>query len=309
MKTPITIITGSLGSGKTTLVQKILENAANAEKKIAILMNEFGELAIDSKVIRGDNVEIAEIDGGCVCCSMLREFEAAVEEIIDKVAPEWIVVETTGVAEPEALLCTIEDSLPKLSIDSVITLADAGSMIRFPYLGITTKMQLEKADVIIINKIDLVEPKQIEDIERKIRGINSRALMLKSFHCNLDMDFLFGLYAKTKISTEVRPHEIDWESISFSTKLILNEKKFAMFANELPETIYRAKGFIQCGSTSFLFNYVAGRWNLEPFPIKKTELVFIGKELKPIESKIIEKLRSCIVSQPPQPGSSGTGKG
>ena len=89
LHTPITLVTGPLGSGKTTLLRHIL---AMHPARFAIVMNEFGEIAIDSKVIEGKNVRIAELGGGCVCCSLLGEFEAAVTEIIKKVAPEIIIV-------------------------------------------------------------------------------------------------------------------------------------------------------------------------------------------------------------------------
>ncbi|HSR10255.1 MAG TPA: GTP-binding protein, partial [Thermodesulfobacteriota bacterium] len=79
MRTPITLITGPLGSGKTTLLRHIL---SSVPKKIAILMNEFGEIAIDSRIVEGKNIRIAELDGGCVCCSLQGEFEAAVNEIL-----------------------------------------------------------------------------------------------------------------------------------------------------------------------------------------------------------------------------------
>ena len=92
-RTPITLVTGPLGSGKTTVLRHVL---ATKPAKMAIVMNEFGEIAIDTKVIEGKNVRIAELGGGCVCCSLLGEFEAAVNEIIQKVAPEMIIVETTG---------------------------------------------------------------------------------------------------------------------------------------------------------------------------------------------------------------------
>src|SRR5947209_7398437 len=104
-RTPITLITGPLGSGKTTLLRHILEARP---AKMAIVMNEFGEIAIDTKVVQGKNVRIAELGGGCVCCSLVGEFEAAVDEIIDEVDPEIIVVETTGVAEPDALAFNIQ---------------------------------------------------------------------------------------------------------------------------------------------------------------------------------------------------------
>src|SRR5437867_7581458 len=100
-RTPITLVTGPLGSGKTTLLRHILRTRP---AKIAIVMNEFGEMAIDTKVMEGKNVRIAELGGGGVCCSLVGEFEAAVNEIIEKISPEMIVVETTGLAEPEALV-------------------------------------------------------------------------------------------------------------------------------------------------------------------------------------------------------------
>src|SRR5437899_7907439 len=106
-RTPITVITGPLGSGKTTLLRHVLNSVS---KKLAIVMNEFGEIAIDSKIIEGKNVRIAELAGGCVCCSLAGEFEAAVDEIIDRVDPEHIVLETTGVAEPGALTLDIEEN-------------------------------------------------------------------------------------------------------------------------------------------------------------------------------------------------------
>ncbi|NEQ24759.1 MAG: GTP-binding protein, partial [Microcoleus sp. SIO2G3] len=89
IRTPLTVITGPLGSGKTTLLRHILETVP---KKIAILMNEFGEISIDAKIIQGKNVQMADLGGGCVCCSLLGEFEAAVNEIIDTVDPDQMVV-------------------------------------------------------------------------------------------------------------------------------------------------------------------------------------------------------------------------
>src|SRR5260370_2057429 len=117
LRTRITVIPGQLGSGKTTLLRHIL---ATQHEKIAIVMNEFGEIAIDTKVIEGKNVRIAELGGGCVCCSLLGEFEAAVNEIIEKIAPERIVVETTGLAEPQPLVFNIQETLPHCLLDAAV---------------------------------------------------------------------------------------------------------------------------------------------------------------------------------------------
>jgi G3E family GTPase len=137
VRTPITVITGPLGSGKTTVLRHILDTFS---KKIAILMNEFGEIAIDTKIIQGKNVQMAELGGGCVCCSLLGEFEAAVDEIIDRVDPDSIVLETTGVAEPDALVFDIQESLAKVRLDGVVTVIDADGMVKYPQVGHTTRM-------------------------------------------------------------------------------------------------------------------------------------------------------------------------
>src|SRR5881394_1484617 len=190
LRTPLTLITGPLGSGKTTLLRHIL---AVQPGKIAIVMNEFGEIAIDTKVIEGKNVRIAELGGGCVCCSLLGDFEAAIGEIIEKVAPDRIVVETTGLAEPEALVFNIQEALPQCRLDGVISVIDADMLVRFPELGHTTRLQIEGADILLLNKIDLIEPTQIEPLETNLGEINPTAAIVRTERCRVDPELLFGI--------------------------------------------------------------------------------------------------------------------
>src|SRR5919108_1523699 len=182
-RTPLTVITGPLGSGKTTLLCHIV---ATVPQRLAILMNEFGDIAIDSKVIEGKNIRMAELGGGCVCCSLLGEFEAAVREIIDTVAPDLIVVETTGVAEPDAIILDIQDNLTTVRLDGIITVADADALVRFPQLGHTTRMQIEAADLILLNKVDLVSAAELEQAKAALSRLNPMAPILYTQHCQVD---------------------------------------------------------------------------------------------------------------------------
>jgi G3E family GTPase len=292
LRTPITLITGPLGSGKTTLLRHIL---ATRPAKIAIVMNEFGEIAIDTKVIEGKNVRISELGGGCVCCSLLGEFEAAVTEIIKKVAPEIIVVETTGLAEPEALVFNIQEALPQCRLDGVVSVIDADMLVRFPELGHTTRLQIEGADILFLNKMDLIGATQIEPLQRKLRNINPTAAIVPTERCRTDPELLFGVRQSGKRNIAPPPHEHQqqFESFMFSSDNIFSRDCFERFVNGLPANLIRAKGFIRLPDGAQLFNFVAGRWDLEPFEAEKTELVFIGKGVKAQKSEIVDALKKC----------------
>jgi G3E family GTPase len=288
LRTPITLVTGPLGSGKTTLLRHIL---ATRLTKIAIVMNEFGEIAIDSKVIEGENVRIAELGGGCVCCSLLGEFEAAVTEIIKKVAPEIIIVETTGLAEPEALVFNIQEALPKCRLDGVVSVIDADMLVRFPDLGHTTRLQIEGADILLLNKIDLVDAKQIEPFEGKLREINGTAAIVSTERCRIDPELLFGIGREKKIAPPQHEHQPEFESFTFSSEKTFS-RLLRTFRGRFARERLRSKGFVRF-QIAQLFNFVAGRWDLEPFDADRTELVFIGKKITAEKSSILNALEKC----------------
>ena|SRR5438094_4965862 len=291
-RTPITLITGPLGSGKTTLLRHIL---ATHPAKIAIVMNEFGEIAIDAKVIEGKNVRIAELGGGCVCCSLLGEFEAAVNEIIEKIASERIVVETTGLAEPEALVFNIQEALPQCRLDGVVSVIDADMLVRFPEIGHTTRLQIEGADIMLLNKTDLIEPAQTEPLEAKLRQINATAAIIRTERCRVDPELLFGIGCETKVAHPEHRHQPDFESFAFSSHKIFSRDCFERLADDLHASVVRAKGFIRFTDGVYLFNFVAGRWELEPFESDRTELVFIGKNVAQQKPAILHALDECVV--------------
>jgi G3E family GTPase len=246
-------------------------------------------------VIEGKNVRIAELGGGCVCCSLLGEFEAAVNEIIDKIAPERIVVETTGLAEPEALVFNIQEALPKCRLDGVVSVIDADMLIRFPELGHTTRLQIEGADILLLNKIDLIEPGQVKPLETKLREINPTAAIVRTERCSIDPELLFGIGCERKIAPPKHRHQSEFESFAFTSSKIFSRDCFERFANGLPASVVRAKGFIRFADGAQLFNFVASRWELEPFEFDRTELVFIGRNIGAERSAILGALNGCTL--------------
>jgi G3E family GTPase len=289
-RTPLTVITGPLGSGKTTLLRHIV---ATLPRKLAILMNEFGEIAIDSRVIEGKNIRMAELGGGCVCCALSGEFEAAVQEIVASVAPDVIVVETTGVAEPDALIVDIEESLTLVRLDGVVTVADADALVQFPQLGRTTRLQVEAADLILLNKVDLVSAAELDQATAALSRLNQTAPILHTQRCQVDPDLLFGIGRERDIKPPQHVHQPEYTAVSYRTAALLERGCFEAFLARLSPVVYRAKGFVRFADGTYLFNFVAGRWELEPFHAEATAVVCIGRDLAPHRAALLDQLKAC----------------
>lgn len=289
MKTPMALITGGLGSGKTTLLRQILKEA---RQRLAVVMNEFGEMAIDGQVIKGRDVDLVELSGGCVCCSLTGEFEAAIQEILKRVKPDMIVVEATGVAEADALVFEVEDSLPQVRLDCVICLVDAFTSVHYPEIGRVARTQLENADIVLLNKKDLVSDTELSQVKEKVKKY-TKALILPTDHCQIHIESLFGLKTeKPRPSLPESPHP-HLASFTFETDKVMKRPAFEQVVKALPPTIYRAKGFVRFEEGSLLFNFVAGRWDFEEFKAELTQLVFIGPGVDQLKEEILERLRSC----------------
>ena len=290
-KTPIVIITGYLGAGKTTFLRKII---SSMKKKFAILMNEFGEIGIDGKILAGKNVKISELSGGCVCCSLTGELTEAIKEIQKKYAPEIIFIETTGVAEPDSIVGALEGLGEKMKIDSVITIADADALSRFPSLGHTGRVQIEMADAILLNKVDLVGVQQVEELEKNLRELNPRAEIFRTARCEVDTNLLFNTYSgNKKIEKHKTAEHITENYFSYTTNKKLSSEKFQQLAHNLDSEIFRAKGFLKTDEGNKLWNFVAGRNEFENFKTTKTELVFIGQKANAVKEKILKQLKEC----------------
>lgn len=286
-ETPISIISGYLGSGKTTLIKKLIEDL---DRDFAILMNEFGEVNIDSKVLEGDNIRMSEVAEGCVCCSMLGEFRDAVSEIIDEYNPELIVVETTGVAEPDSLISDINNHIDECTLDSVITVVDSVSLRSFERLGRTGVIQLETADIILLNKTDLIEDNdEISDLKNKIREYNENSPIIQSEYCDVDIGLLFDIEASHYVEHVHDEERSDFDSFSYDVdNRLFKEERLRNILVDLPDSVYRLKGYLKIEDKgSCLLNYVSGRWSIEESEdVDEYSLVFIGRDLSSDEDYI-----------------------
>jgi G3E family GTPase len=154
-------------------------------------------------------------------------------------------------------------------------------------------MQIEGADILLLNKIDLVDAKQIEPLETKLREINPTAAIVRTQRCRIDPELLFGIGREKKVALPNHQHQPEFESFTFSSDKNFLRDCFERFADGLPASVIRAKGFVRFTDGAQLFNFVAGRWDLEPFQTDRTELVFIGKKVLSTKTAITDSLTKC----------------
>ena len=168
-------------------------------------------------------------------------------------------------------------------------------LVRFPELGHTTRLQIEDADILLLNKIDLIEPGQIAPLETKLRAINVTAAIVRAKRCRIDPELLFGIGRERKVERSKHRHQSEFESFAFTSDKTFSPDCFEVFANGLPASVVRAKGFIRFADGVHLFNFVAGRWELEAFESERTELVFIGRKITAEKEAIFRALNECVV--------------
>jgi G3E family GTPase len=193
-KIPVTVITGYLGAGKTTLLNRILSEPHG--KKFAVIVNEFGEIGIDNDLVVNADEEVFEMNNGCVCCTVRGDLIRILEGLMRRKGRfDAIIVETTGLADPAPVAQTffMDDNVgAKTKLDAVVTVADAKWLKDRLKDAPEAKNQIAFADVIIINKSDLVAPAELRDVEMRIRAINPYAKIHRTQRCAVPLPEVIG---------------------------------------------------------------------------------------------------------------------
>jgi G3E family GTPase len=193
-KIPVTVLTGYLGAGKTTLLNRILSEPHG--KRYAVIVNEFGEIGIDNDLVVGVDEEVFEMNNGCICCTVRGDLVRILDGLMRRKGKfDAIIVETTGLADPAPVAQTFfidENVGRKTKLDAVVTVADAKWLNERLKDAPEAKNQIAFADVILINKTDLVSPEELSDIEARIRGINPYAKLHKTERAKVPLDAVLG---------------------------------------------------------------------------------------------------------------------
>ncbi len=317
MNPPVDILTGFLGSGKTTLLRKALDRDYEG-RKIAVVMNEIGAIGLDGRVVTGlDFVEeMVEISGGCVCCSIPNyRFAAAMQELVQRVQPHLIVIETTGIADPWDLVRRLQEL--GYPVDGVTTVVDAANYLDVIEKEPVGRAQAAAADFLVINKCDLVTEKSLKKLERKLRRVNRRAIVTRAVNGEVDYHLIFGLGgqywrrlaeqernvdAEERCGDERSPHHhehLGIEAFTWTADRPIDRRCFERLMKRLPGEIYRAKGLLRFeGETPVhSFNYVAGRLDLARQSIPDftgMQAVFIGRDASRRRDDVTRRLDKCV---------------
>ena len=303
-QTPVTVLTGYLGSGKTTLLNRILTETHG--KRYAVIVNEFGEVGIDNDLIVNADEEIFEMNNGCICCTVRGDLIRILAGLMRRKGNlDGILVETTGLADPAPVAQTFfvdDDVRRKTKLDAIVTVADAKHLLNELDRAHEAQEQLAFADVVLLNKTDLVSSDELARVESRIRQINPYARIHRTERCNIGLDNVLGrdafnleriLEIEPEFLAEIPEHEHDAEitSLALTANQPMEPEKFIPWIQDIIQRfgvdILRMKGIIAMLDDDQRFVIQGVHMLLEgdrqrawlPEEKRQSRLVFIGRNL------------------------------
>ena len=306
-QTPVTLLTGFLGAGKTTLLNRILTERHG--RRYAVIVNEFGEEGIDNDLVVDADEEVFEMNNGCICCTVRGDLIRIIGGLMKRAdAFDAIIVETTGLADPAPVAQTFfvdQDVAERTRLDAIVTVADAVHLDRQLGEHHEAEEQIAFADIVLLNKTDLVETQGLSRVEERIRRINPYARIIRTERCGAELDEVIGLNAFSLDRVlEVEPdfltsdhdheHDDDVKSVSLVRDEPLDLDRFQDWFGQLLQSrgpdILRSKGILefQGESDRYVFQGVhmlmdgapMGPW---PAGARQSRLVFIGRNLETMD--------------------------
>lgn len=313
---PATILTGFLGSGKTTLLNRILEGSSG--KKIAVIVNEFGEIGIDHQLVVRSDEEIVELNNGCLCCTVRGDLIRIVDDIFSRYDNiDHLVIETTGLADPGPVIQSfiVDDRMQaRLLLDAIVTTVDCRH-IWTQLASHEAQEQIAFADVILLNKIDLVEPVEVDRIERKVRSMNRFAAVHRTERSAVDLDRILGLgafdlknilsVAPDLLEEEDHEHDATVSSVCITAPGAVDSARFNKWMFDLVQArgadLFRMKGILDLDAATRRFVFQGVHMTLDgrpgrawaPGEARRNELVFIGRDLDRLALE--QGLASCMM--------------
>lgn len=310
--TPIIILSGFLGSGKTTLLNYVLRHSEG--KRVAVIVNDFGDVNIDAMLIAGKTDEKIELSNGCMCCSMGDNgLDETIENILKQSQKtDAIIIESSGIADPsEIKRMVITSNVKEISYGGLLYVVDAKNYQEVKKLHPNIRDHIQAADCLVLNKIDDVKSSDEKTIVNDCKVINRAAPIVKTQFGEVDPRILFDIETNSQQqltlahshddhSTHVHAH---YATFTFKTHRPLHPQEFLNFIKAPIQGVYRIKGFVYCGMKGLEQKLVVQKvgkrlhlytesWSEEV----ETNLVFIGVDID--ENELKEHLSACIDKTP-----------
>ncbi len=322
-KVPVTILTGYLGAGKTTLLNRILTEKHN--QKIAVIVNEYGEVGIDNQLVIDADEEILEMNNGCICCTVRGDLIRILNTLVfsmeqGKVKFNRVLIETTGLADPAPVAQTFfmdKHLSEKFEVDSIVTVVDSKHITKHLDNYDEAQEQIAFGDVIILNKTDLISSDDLNSLEQRINQMNPTAKRLYAQNCSIDLNEILGIHTfDVDRKIEIDPHFLEEQhhhhhddkvsSIAFREEKPLDLDKvnhwMSYLVQEKGEDLLRYKGvlYIKGMKERIVFQGLHMLFSGRPdrrwkeSERKITELVFIGKDLN--KEELEKQFKNCIAN-------------
>ncbi len=312
------VITGFLGVGKTTMLTNSVQHYF-PDKKIAVIVNEFGDIGIDSKILTNVYSEVLEISEGCICCQLSEEFEKGVTEIIANYNPELIFVETSGASEPFPIYMSLQNL--GVTVEGVICVVDAKHFSAYKENS-TAKYQLGGSNIIVLNKTDLVDDSEALAVENEIREIKDKYnikntmtgkpifnhyVIHRAQHGLVNKEVFEGVYRLEevlKFAEDFSHHDhTSKDSLGQKVVYLKNDSYFAdvdAVLQNMPLSIYRVKGVVKVKDVpqAIVVNYAFGDVTFEELDVYegKSLLILIGENIEADVQELCRKFE--ILSLP-----------
>lgn len=243
---PVTTIGGYLGAGKTSLVNHLLRHANG--RKLAVLVNEFGELPIDEDLIEAEDDNMISISGGCICCSFGNDLMGALQDIAKfEPKPDHILIESSGVAIPGAIVATMS-LLEGYGSDGTVVVVDAETVQRAAsndFIGDTISRQLADADFLVINKKDLLDEERLKHLSVWLKEAAPNAIQVRTSHGSIPPEAIFGVVNNPKQGVQAHHSDNLFESVVLRPNSLQDTRAFAEILTSDLFGIVRAKGYVE----------------------------------------------------------------
>lgn len=303
---PVTIITGFLGSGKTTLLNQIIQNRQGL--RFAILVNEFGDINIDSQLLISIDEDMMELSNGCICCTINDGLVETIYQILERQDRiDYLLIETSGIADPLPIILTLVGTELRefTNLDAVLTVVDAETFTPEHFESEAAFKQIAYGDIILLNKTDLVPEEKVIELEEYIETVKAGARILRSEYGQVPLPLILdvGLSQSDAYATESDrdSHHLandGFVSVSFRSDRPFALKKFEVFLHEqMPTDVFRAKGILWFKESyrRHIFQLSGKRFDLKDEEWQENpsnQIVLIGRSLNSLQ--LHQQLNNCL---------------